>query len=127
MQRLCALILVSWLNAYLVVPALLSPAATQLPECCRRTGLHKCAMHMAGADMNSFSSGASAPSLAARCPFPQVAHPKAVLPVSWHPAPAQIYFGQLLAHPAAPPQTEARSRCSFLRSRQKRGPPSLLA
>jgi hypothetical protein len=125
MQRLLALILVGWLNAYLLAPALLSPAALQLPQCCRRTGIHKCAMQ--GERAGIAAQSPSEALLTATCPFSKVAHPKAVLPISWLPAPTQIFSGQLRAHPAAQPQTEARFRCSLLRSRQKRGPPSLLA
>jgi hypothetical protein len=39
-------------------------------------------------------------------------------------AETQMRFAEIVAHPSAQPQTEARYRISFGRSRQKRGPPS---
>jgi len=39
--------------------------------------------------------------------------------------PAQLVFAEVIAHPAAHAQTEARYRIAFSRSGQKRGPPSV--
>lgn len=127
MQRLCALLLISCLNASLMLPLWLSEAASQVPECCRRTGRHKCAMQMAASRANVSTTDPSEPDIAARCPFANATHAEAVIPSSWLPAPAQVYFGVLLSHAAAQAQTEARFRCSFLRACQKRGPPAFLS
>jgi hypothetical protein len=41
--------------------------------------------------------------------------------------PASAVFAELFAHPASLPQTQAKFRISFSRSRQKRGPPVVLS
>lgn len=123
MQRFCALLLVSWVGVSLTLPAWLSQTANQLPECCRRTGRHKCAMQNA-TPLTLTSTGVPEQAIASYCPFASMTRAEAVLPTLWLPAPAQISFAELLSHPAVRPQIEARFRTSFLRACQKRGPPS---
>jgi hypothetical protein len=40
------------------------------------------------------------------------------------PTVAEAFYAGVLSHPAVAPQTEARYRVAFSRSRQKRGPPA---
>lgn len=125
MQRLCALVLVSWVSISLTLPGFLSRTADPLPECCRRTGRHKCAMQI-GALQTTDPAGVPERAIKSHCPFAKVTRAEAVLPSLWLPAPAQVSFAELLSHPAVRPQTESRFRISFLRAWQKRGPPSSL-
>lgn len=123
MQRAGSLFLVTWLAVSLLIPAWLSQYTTQLPACCRRAGNHHCGMLMPAAGAQNSPHSA----ISSHCPFRNARPADAVLPFSSLPAPAQVSFGELLSHPTVKPQTEARFRVSFLRSCQKRGPPSLLA
>lgn len=121
MQRLCALVLVSCMHVFLLLPFVPQADASALPQCCRRSGAHKCAMMMGG---SSAPDSASKQSIGVRCPFDHGSRAQAAVRGVSLPAPAQAVFTELLAHPAVRPQTEARLRVSYLRSRQKRGPPS---
>jgi hypothetical protein len=63
--------------------------------------------------------------IAPKCP----SYPKAIaapFPHSFAPADGQGSGVALFVHPASAPQTEARYRVSYARSRQKRGPPVIL-
>lgn len=96
-----------------------------LPACCRRHGKHHCAMM--DLYLKSIASGAphvrTAPE---HCPF--YPHSKTASVVSSHAglAPSAAIFAAVVSHPAVRPQTHAVYRLSLDRSRQKRGPPSLL-
>ncbi|AXC14229.1 hypothetical protein ACPOL_4967 [Acidisarcina polymorpha] len=62
-------------------------------------------------------------SIQSKCP----AFPKAIAAPAAHGFTSQILRSAetlLFAHPSATPQTEARYRLAFARSRQKRGPPA---
>ncbi len=118
MRQLCAILLVGWLSASLTLPAWGNAGAKELPECCRRSGQHKCAM------AEAIASDSSHPVIASLCPYAKLHQPEAVVPTTWLPVRSQIVFAELLSHPAARPQIEAHYRASLLRSRQKRGPPS---
>ena len=68
-------------------------------------------------------SGNGFAALKERCP----SYPRAVAvagSVHVFVAETQMRFAEIVAHPSAQPQTEARYRISFGRSRQKRGPPT---
>jgi hypothetical protein len=102
-------------------------AETLLPACCRRDGKHRC--------MGMMSSMSATPSADGRqraeapremCPYQQRALVTAHHELSSVPA-AQESEVTLLQQPAAPSQAECLFRISFDRSRQKRGPPSLLS
>ena len=71
------------------------------------------------------SSGAGLTSLTAKCPccsYSTVASPAQFLA----PTTACGVFAGLVRHPAVAPQAEANYRVSYDRSRQKRGPPTLI-
>jgi hypothetical protein len=77
--------------------------------------------------MQSASTTEDGPSVVEHCPFSNLMRAQAVMPHVSVPVPAQVSFGELRSHPAVKPQTQARLRVSLFRSRQKRGPPLLLA
>jgi hypothetical protein len=125
MRRFAATMLVGLFSFSLIGPALFVDADSSLPACCRRDGKHHCAMNIA--DPQEVPSGAvvkiwgpRCPSFPTACAFP--AGSQAALPAG-----SQLAFAWLLQHPAVQAQAEAGYRISFSRSRQKRGPPSLLS
>ncbi|HLI86374.1 MAG TPA: hypothetical protein VKV17_20870 [Bryobacteraceae bacterium] len=122
MRRLSALSVLAAVVYSFFLPVLVAQAESDLPACCRRNGAHRC--EMAG------GAGSGAPeyrTISQRCPaFPGAP----AVPVTGAAAPAKdsiAIFAALVSHPACQPQTAARGRVSFSRSRQKRGPPSLLS
>ena len=99
-----------------------------LPACCRRGGRHHCAMSMAEGNLRVASDvgdGWEAPR--ERCPF----CPAAVISGHRHETlagpPLQAFFEPGYSHPSGAVQTECKRRISLDRSRQKRGPPTLLS
>ena len=92
-----------------------------LPLCCRRNGQHHCDMPSEKIDEKS---GASA--VKEKCPYTPLTAAM-VLPPLFTPTQAAAIFAGIVHHPAISPQTEAWSRVSFDRSRQKRGPPVPIA
>ncbi|HZQ53706.1 MAG TPA: hypothetical protein VFB14_16010 [Bryobacteraceae bacterium] len=95
-------------------------AEAQLPPCCRAHGQHKCALK------HAMTGSSSVAGIGAKCPFSEQAQ--------WGPAgfhflywrPANNWIASICNHSTVLAQTEARYRVSFSRSRQKRGPPSLI-
>lgn len=126
MRRALAALLMLVFSFPLIAPAFVSasPDESSLPACCRRNGQHHCAMNAI-----SLASGVSKRyvTIAATCPWAPFAHVALMLPhaLSSRRAPAVV---APLAGPAAVVcAAEAGYRISFHRSRQKRGPPQLLA
>ncbi len=117
MRRLLAITIAMLLGLTLAVPLFSVNAASNLPACCRRNGSHHCAAGMSESGDKTFST------IAPKCPsFPKATaapFPHSIAPVSMRDAGTLLY-----AHPSAKPQTEARYRIAFSRSRQKRGPPT---
>jgi hypothetical protein len=117
MRRLTAITIALLLGFSLAAPLLAVDAASSLPQCCRRNGLHHCAGGMTDNAERSVSS------IGSKCP----AFPKAIEAAAMHGfflTISRCPETPVFAHPAAAPQTEARYRIAFARSRQKRGPPS---
>jgi hypothetical protein len=87
-----------------------------VPECCRRNGQHHCTGQMMPGPDNTVAV------VSPKCPR----FPVAIVAPQPH---SFLSNGTLTAgippfmHPASLPQTQARYRISFTRSRQKRGPP----
>jgi hypothetical protein len=102
------------------VPAFFTHSDSDLPPCCRRNGAHHCAM-MHGLDADGGSKLVAAP-----CPnFP--AHSVAVFTErSTPPPPATVVMAVLRAQPADREQIETLYRVSYNRTRQKRGPPTII-
>ncbi len=119
MRRILSIALVLLLTFPLVAPALGKTAQQRLLLCCRKGGAHHC---MASA---TTEDGLPAPTLRPHCP----ACPKPA--VSGHTASWMV--DQVTQNSVAVPvvplgirQIEAGYRISFFRSRQKRGPPSVV-
>ena len=118
MRRLVAMPLLALFSLSLISPAVsVSSAESNLPECCRREGKHRCAMPESGSDP------ASGPVWqAAKCSsFP--AHAAVPKPdpgqIRVYQASAGLFAGCWTSH-AKP---EGLCRISFSRVGQKRGPP----
>jgi hypothetical protein len=78
-------------------------------------------MHSADATV----CGAAISSVAEKCPH-RPHSTGAYTPQHVTPSIANAVFAGLVRHPAVAPQTDANYRISYDRSRQKRGPPSLI-
>jgi hypothetical protein len=122
MRRACATLILALFSFLLAAPALFADADSNLPACCRRLGLHRCAL------VATMAGPASGPSVQA-APCSTFLGARAV-PVQAragvHKAP-QGAVSSLAAYATEREQTEARYRVSFNRSRQKRGPPALFS
>jgi hypothetical protein len=131
MRRLLSI----WLFAVIVLP-LIAPllsngaaAESNLPACCRRNGKHHCMMSMAEAAVALSAQDGEHRFQAPpeTCPYQQ----RAMTSSAHHEisairiAPSTATLG--LQDPTALAQVECLRRISFDRSRQKRGPPSLLS
>ncbi|HVJ08638.1 MAG TPA: hypothetical protein VM554_09650 [Acidisarcina sp.] len=71
----------------------------------------------------SAAAGTNVSAMDTKCPYwpgslPCISHVPAALDV------AAAIDAQVVSHPASSPQTQAKRRISFSRSRQKRGPPT---
>lgn len=124
-RRLLASSLLALFLFPFIVPMFGAKAAEDaIPVCCRRNGKHHCIMAaiMAMEDAH----GRSVQTIADKCPF-SVAPPAILVLPSFTPTAAASVFAGIRRHPSVSPQTEARLRVSFDRSRQKRGPPGLFA
>jgi hypothetical protein len=123
-RRILSILLLLLVGLPLAAPLFARTAAATLPICCRRNGAHHCLGEMAmGVAIGSDHTLAA---LHAKCP----AFPKATAAGLWQPAffvRTESRFAEVVAHPTALPQTEARYRIAFNRSRQKRGPPVILS
>ncbi len=120
-RRTLSILLLLLVAMPLLAPLFAAQAAATLPVCCRRAGAHQCA----GGDMMMRAmsdTGRTLSIIRTKCP----AFPKAVAATLLQPAlfsQVQSRFAAIVAHPCGQPQTEARYRIAFSRSRQKRGPP----
>ena len=94
-----------------------------VPVCCRRAGQHHCMSGMMPmADASDHAAALVAPRCP-RCPMASVVPPTLTyLAGKDHSAGIALYV-----RPASLPQTQARYRIAYARSRQKRGPPALLS
>lgn len=95
-----------------------SAAEANIPACCRRSGKHQCSMEQ------SSSSRERVLREKCHCSYASAA---AIVPASFAPAGAAAIYAGVLQHPSVSPQTDAQCRISYDRTRQKRGPPTLLA
>ncbi|MFY9938678.1 MAG: hypothetical protein WAK33_17485 [Silvibacterium sp.] len=122
MRRALAISLMLLFCLPLVLP-LFRPgmAEATLPACCRRGGRHQCAVPTEGA-----TQGSDVRVVSDKCPYAPATAAVLLLP-SFTPSTAASIFAGVTRHPAVSPQTETQLRISFDRTRQKRGPPALLA
>ncbi|MCZ2147941.1 MAG: hypothetical protein LC126_09190 [Bryobacterales bacterium] len=118
MRRASAILLLLSTAFGLVSPLLAARTASELPECCRRTGSHRCAM--------TRSDASDAPGItAAKCSmYPAAKDPSTAAKTgTFTPVGAVITLVSGLT--AKVEQTEAGYRISLGRSCLKRGPPSI--
>jgi hypothetical protein len=121
MRRALASLLLALFSFPLISPMLRADTASNMPSCCRREGKHHCSMGSADA-----ASGPALQAVQPKC----CNYPAAIaMPGDW----SVVLFKNsppiaiaLLSYPPVEAQAEAQYRVSFSRSRQKRGPPSLL-
>jgi hypothetical protein len=119
MRRLLAITMSLLFGLTLAAPLFAADAAGALPECCRRNGRHHCS-----GGMFTDQSSRTISTIAPKCPNCPKATP-AAWPNDQAPTRATALSCPLYSHPESAPQTEARYRVAFARSRQKRGPPTL--
>jgi len=126
--RLLAIVLLSAINFPLTAPAFSADAQWQLPPCCRAFGKHKCMMKRTLLIYRRAECGPSLATASEKCPFSCTFGVAATSPQFAPPAAGRALLGAVLRnHQAIVAPTEARFRIPFSRSRQKRGPPSLLS
>jgi len=124
-RRVLAISLLLLFSLPLISPlfALAANSSDKLPACCRRNGVHHCAMRVLQGEQ---SQGEQFAARQEKCP----AYPRAVSPVQRNdlsPQSSAQLFAGIVAHPAGKAQAEARARIALYRSRQERGPPALQA
>ena len=125
MQRLLAMLLLASFSFTLGGPALFATSNSTLPACCRRAGKHHCVMQAVGS--NRQASSRELRVTGNRCSsFPRPASLATHLGSAFSNSP-RVLHGMVLNQPDQRSQTETLRRISFSRSRQKRGPPALLA
>ncbi len=131
MQRKILSILLFWATLFpLLAPVLTTGAVAQsmLPACCRRGGEHHCAMSPeVRALLLHESNGAPLVSTQPQpCPYRQRSLAASHLQ-TFATGLAPAHAALALHEPSAAAQAECLRRIAFDRSRQKRGPPSLLS
>ena len=129
LRRLLSIVLF-WATLFpMLAPALAAGAVgrSTLPACCRRDGKHHCMM---SAEERALLMGESGGAIRVGtppqpCPYSQRSLAAAHLQ-PFTPGAAARHAEFLFHQPSAAVQAECLRRISFDRSRQKRGPPSLL-
>lgn len=131
LRRLLSILLFSATLLPLIAPMLSTGAMAEstLPACCRRGGTHHCMMSAAARAILLGETNDGVVRIGTppeQCPYRQHSLVAAHLQV-FTPTPAATHTAFLLRAPSASAQAECLRRISFDRSRQKRGPPSLLS
>jgi hypothetical protein len=127
MRRFLNIAFAVMLSVTLTAPLFNVSASSIAPACCRRNGAHHCmasmsamgSMDMMAGDTSSEEGFSNASS---KCPRFPVASP-APQPHSLVTSRLQTAGVPLFSRPMSQPQTEARYRIAYARSRTKRGPP----
>jgi len=124
MRRSIAAALLLVISLPLIPLAAPADPQSKLPACCRRDGKHGCSMM----DNRNSAEPAAATLKAAKSKCPSFPTGKSTPAVSAFPvAASRVYSTPPVDRLGGIAQTEARYRLSFSRTRQKRGPPSLLS
>jgi hypothetical protein len=131
LRRLLSILLFGATLLPMIAPMLSTGAMAEstLPACCRRGGKHHCMMSAAARAIMLGETNDGAVRVGTppeQCPYRQHALVAAHLQV-FTPAATATHSVFLLHAPSAAAQAECLRRISFDRSRQKRGPPSLLS
>jgi len=131
LRRLLSILLFGATLLPMIAPMISTGATAEsmLPACCRRDGKHHCMMSAAAraimlGETNDEAMRAGTPP--EQCPYRQRSLVAVHLQV-FTPAATATRSAFLLRAPSAAAQAECLRRISFDRSRQKRGPPSLLS
>ena len=120
MSRFLASLLLALFSFSLISPALLADTDSNLPACCRRAGIHHCAVPNPGTTRAGIG--------AARClQFPGMQAAPAAAKLPGLKKSSQPFYAWIVRHPAKHAQTEALYRISYSRDCQKRGPPLSLS
>ncbi|HEX7159106.1 MAG TPA: hypothetical protein VF214_08840 [Edaphobacter sp.] len=123
MRRLLAILLLAVFGLpYASVLVAQEGAEAGLPACCRKNGKHHCALMQT---QSSDAQGERITVVAEKCPYAPAVPAALHLSLFAAPLTASV-FAELVHHPAVHEQTHAKYRISRDRSRQKRGPPSLI-
>jgi hypothetical protein len=122
-----------WLSIFLILFFGLGPLAaalpddddSRLPSCCRRNGVHHCAMSMRMAALISQSASDSAPifTTPATCPYFPGYAPASISTIQALTA-TPVSLPALLAQAHSPASSRAAARLSQIRTRAGRGPPT---
>jgi hypothetical protein len=118
MRRTLAVAIAVLISLPLLAPFFALGSSTAVPACCRRNGQHHCM----GGMMQMPGSNQGASIIGPRCPRFPIAFMIPQMPGFVADNEGEI-GADLFVRPTALPQTEARYRIAFARSRQKRGPP----
>jgi hypothetical protein len=124
MRRILAMVLLVGFSLPLIAPLLASgPSEASLPACCRRDGKHHCTM--------GTTAMAAAPSrdqtITEKCPYAPFAGLALMLPHGFTTRSLPSMADYAPTSTTLVRDTEAGYRISADRTRQKRGPPSLLS
>ena len=126
MRRAFAILLTMLVSLPLILPAFVSGANAKLPACCRKNGKHGCGMANMTGQAVSDSTQPVIGSVKVKCPFYPSNNSGPATSLALNHDAAQLFFSEVISHPALHAQTEARYRISFTRACQKRGPPAFL-
>jgi hypothetical protein len=124
MQRFSAAALLVLFSLSLIAAPFSADPESQLPECCRRSGAHHCAMSQGA--VQGPMSGPTATTVAMKCPY----YPASVAVSAERVTP--LVAGSLLIlaicalYIARRTRTEFRYRFDFNQSQSMRGPPLVL-
>jgi hypothetical protein len=122
-RRYIVAVIYAVLIAPLLLPLSLTDAESTTPACCRRGGIHHCAMAAQNDAASEATSGKIIAKQATSCPHCSLLFFSAFPHHFGIPA-SLVFFAGLDRHSADTSQVEARARVSAVRSHQKRGPPA---
>lgn len=123
MRRALASLLLALFSLPLIVPMLRADADSKMPACCRRAGQHHCSAPAAA----TAQDGPVADAVQPKCSN----YPTTIAsPGAWNAAILGNFASlstSIVSYPSVEARAEGQYRISFSRSRQKRGPPTLLS
>src|SRR3954447_6818404 len=111
-RRSWAMMLLAIFSFSLIAPAMSASPESKLPSCCSRAGKHHCSS-MGATDAQDSPSLPSLRDAGQRCPYYPAGGAAPVQAYAALHVNSQALFAELVSHPAAQAQTEARYRTSF--------------